>query len=969
MTMNSTKALEKLGQLDEELAKFREELGWYKEDIDDPESQMSQLVHVRNKSHQFQGHLEKFQYVKVDAVTTSDLTTGKEQAREMRKRINRECEEIREEMISYAAKLEARIQGLKEMAEEQQQRDGSRSNSVARPSSTRQSGTGLTIQEDSTNWLDELPTASDSLQIQMLRSKSIPSPFGKADATLLSASSSSSHRASLEMDASDSMKSLHNALSRDDSRMSAVSAEGDDNEEHVDDTNPDDGELYTPEWGQVQAFANLHVPNKPSSTRYSVSMRSANLTPDRTVLDFLFTPAAHAHSLRLSDRPLSMPEVDILGRLFSSQWHHACKLRELRLNNMMLTDLHIKKLSPYLADFPTLETLQLTDNKITDTGVYILSQHLRSIKTLTELCLDGNSFKANGAVALAKAVKKLPLLMVLSVSHNNIGDYGAYAISEALLVNTPASFEWEPDVPLKPAESLEVEINFGRENTIMARQSIAALSIASTFSGGPDRSISGGSRFSLSAMAPPPPPGSSRAGSDASSRMSVVPGPPGALPKSRAIRGTIAPPPPGRPPTHAIRGTIAPPPPGGPPPGSMPRMSMVPPPPGLPRGVGGRKSVIRQSLVRGRMSTQHPGLKGLAAGAGPPPMMRDSDVSGAGGYLSMTIEEDENEDEDEDGEEDGDKVNAGIGPPKSPPKRGSSSIPPPLPGAGGRGPPPRGLPPRGLPPPLPPYDGPPRPPGYVMPPRGLPPRGMFAAPTATSAKDRIKAAKEARDEAERVENMKQKVKRLWSYFKICCWFLGRFKIVQRGDVPLSVLNCANCGITSLGVQWLFHAVKFNENIASLNLSDNKITYESAIVIAEYLMWCESLDELILDGNSWEEEGIHVLLKGVEMNKSLSSLSLDRCNLGSISLNWIASTTHGFYIDNVNLVKDKGLHKSARMKLEDYVDDVKSMGHLIEDLHDEEKYDMFAETRRGYHHHDQHEQHGYGGGHENEYGYN
>ena len=215
-----------------------------------------------------------------------------------------------------------------------------------------------------------------------------------------------------------------------------------------------------------------------------------------------------------------------------------------------------------------------------------------------------------------------------------------------------------------------------------------------------------------------------------------------------------------------------------------------------------------------------------------------------------------------------------------------------------------------------------------------------------SARDRIKAAKAERDRKEKKENLEQqmklRVKQLWAYFRACVFFLGRFRLIRRGDVQLSVLNCADCGISSLGVQWLFHAAKFNESIASLNLSDNGINYDSAIVISEYLMWCESIDELILDGNKWGEKEIHVLLRGVEGNKSLSSLSMDRCDLGSVSLNWIASTTHGFYIDNIDLVKDGG-QKSARTKLEDYVDEVKTMGHLVE-INDEEKYDFYAETR-------------------------
>ena len=345
MTTLSTAVLQKLSVLDKELAHFREELQWYADDIGDENCQMSQLVHIKNKSHQFAGNLEKFQYVKVDSVTTGQLTTGKEKAKEMRKRINNECESMRSELLNIIERLDERVLQLKELAKlEQAKLNPIKTGS---PTSTPPQ-TGTPPKTNGNSWLDNLPTASDSLQIQLLRTKTLPSPFGKLSTEQAVAASPES----VEGPAS-AHHSLRKALSRSDTfrsdRADSTGVNTGDESEALANAEVADGTILTPEWTSIQKFANLHAPIKPSSTRYTVSMLAANLQPSPPVLSFLYTPAAHAHALRLSDRPLSLPELDILGRLFAASWHHACKLRELRLNNMMIGDTHIAKLGPYLA--------------------------------------------------------------------------------------------------------------------------------------------------------------------------------------------------------------------------------------------------------------------------------------------------------------------------------------------------------------------------------------------------------------------------------------------------------------------------------------------------------------------------------------------------------------------------------------------------------------------------------------------
>jgi hypothetical protein len=222
-----------------------------------------------------------------------------------------------------------------------------------------------------------------------------------------------------------------------------------------------------------------------------------------------------------------------------------------------------------------------------------------------------------------------------------------------------------------------------------------------------------------------------------------------------------------------------------------------------------------------------------------------------------------------------------------------------------------------------------------------------AKAAAGSAAEKVKLAKAARDEEERVARLKARVKILWKYFRVTCAFLGRYRQIHQGDVKLNVLACANCGITALGIQWLLHASKFNWNITTLNLSDNRIALGGCIVISEYLLWIDTLDEIILDGNIIRDEALRILLKGVEGNISLSSCSLERCDLDSVSMNWITSSTKDYYIDEICFSRG-GEEATAKAIIEGYALDVANMGGLIP-ITDELRHEMeeFSHPQQSY----------------------
>jgi len=606
-------------------------------------------------------------------------------------------------------------------------------------------------------------------------------------------------------------------------------------------------------------------------------MSNAGLKADRKVLEFLYTPQAHANALKLGGRTMTIPELDLIGRLFSTQWHHACKLRELCLDGMRLTDNHCVKISTYLRTFPCLENLSLMNNKIGDSGAVTIAQGIRSTYTLKSLILDGNRIRERGTVAIAEVVGKLFNLEILSLSHNKIGDFGAYAISVALTCNSPEAFDWEPEIPKRPPNCGPVKLSLGRETSLRARGMEALLETAAQLGGVVEDDKTPGlpPPADRDSIAPPPPP--MELLQNPGQRVSVAPPPPPGLPGKKQI--TIVPPPSSLP----------------------PRQSVIPPPPS--RGATGVQSIVRQNK---RVSHVAPPPGGTRDKGRMSRMSRINRMSrmggrggrllggGVGGFQDMVIEEEDEEEEESHHEKTmrntvekhrkksallNKKINLAFG------KQG-----------GGK---------------------------------------------KLTAKEKIKQAKMARDEAERVELLKARCSAMWKLFRFYIFFLGRLRLIKRGNSPVSVLSCANCGITVQGIQWLMHACKFNPSISTLNLSDNRLQFESTVVLAEYLVWCDSIDELILDGNRLEDQGMYVLLQGVEGNISLSNISMDRCNLGAVSLNWLASFTRGFYIDNISLLKDSGV-KSARVKMDEYVKEVSGMGGLV----DEEKMKELEDEEEG-----------------------
>lgn len=109
----SAATLDKLSTLEDEIGLFEtqvEELAMQLSDIGNSNTiskeVMDDLIASRNDLRQYVGNLEKFQFVKVDAIITADLQSGKEEARTRRKNLTARCEAVRTKQVEIIKRIE-----------------------------------------------------------------------------------------------------------------------------------------------------------------------------------------------------------------------------------------------------------------------------------------------------------------------------------------------------------------------------------------------------------------------------------------------------------------------------------------------------------------------------------------------------------------------------------------------------------------------------------------------------------------------------------------------------------------------------------------------------------------------------------------------------------------------------------------------------------------------------------------------
>uniref|UniRef100_UPI00398E523E NACHT, LRR and PYD domains-containing protein 3-like n=1 Tax=Pristiophorus japonicus TaxID=55135 RepID=UPI00398E523E len=140
-----------------------------------------------------------------------------------------------------------------------------------------------------------------------------------------------------------------------------------------------------------------------------------------------------------------------------------CKIQELRLGAVGLTDSCAEDLASALSTNHSLMCLDLSDNKLEDSGVKLLSAALRNPNCkIQELWLWDVGLTESCAEDLASALSTNRSLTDLHLSHNNLGDSGVKLLSAALR---------DPDCKIQ-----ELQLNFNDLTDSCAENLASALS-------------------------------------------------------------------------------------------------------------------------------------------------------------------------------------------------------------------------------------------------------------------------------------------------------------------------------------------------------------------------------------------------------------------------------------------------------------------------------------------------------------
>ena len=111
----SVAALESLTTLEHQIEKFESETSEIESKLSETLSK-KEFIELRNSLRQAAGFLEKFQYVKVDAIITAELNSGKDEAKTRRKECNKHCDAIRDRHNEALTLLNGKIDAMTDPA-------------------------------------------------------------------------------------------------------------------------------------------------------------------------------------------------------------------------------------------------------------------------------------------------------------------------------------------------------------------------------------------------------------------------------------------------------------------------------------------------------------------------------------------------------------------------------------------------------------------------------------------------------------------------------------------------------------------------------------------------------------------------------------------------------------------------------------------------------------------------------------
>ena len=182
--------------------------------------------------------------------------------------------------------------------------------------------------------------------------------------------------------------------------------------------------------------------------------------------------------------------------------------------------------------------------------------------------------------------------------------------------------------------------------------------------------------------------------------------------------------------------------------------------------------------------------------------------------------------------------------------------------------------------------------------------------------------------------------------------------ISRG-LSVSTLCLSNCALTSFGAQMLSIILE-ETNITEVHYSDNDISYEGAVAIANALTNSRVLRELILQNASLSDNSIKLIAKAATQCPSLVKLDLSRNTIGPVGANWITPSIKEFYVDRLT-VTSAGIDKmgtstyrtlqedslanvitnnnNAASLAESLTTDIKNLSFKEDDIISQEGYDL------------------------------
>ena len=110
-----------------------------------------------------------------------------------------------------------------------------------------------------------------------------------------------------------------------------------------------------------------------------------------------------------------------------------------------------------------------------------------------------------------------------------------------------------------------------------------------------------------------------------------------------------------------------------------------------------------------------------------------------------------------------------------------------------------------------------------------------------------------------------------------------FSLQLSTNKSLTILDLSNGSISDDGVIALAQSLQCNKTLQYLHLNDNLgITSASAQSLAELLVTNNTLSRLYLDDTSIDTDGVMILIKSLNTNKTLTTLGLDKQHKESCS---------------------------------------------------------------------------------------